>query len=72
MIMKFLNGIGYARQNLKGKFEVRTDKRIKTFKYLINAREHYDTLRVEKTIWNVAKEPNELLEYHQLLTNKKK
>ena len=70
--MKLLNGQGFSYTNEIGIFEVETDKELKTFDRLTEAREFYSNLKIEKTIWNVAKLPAELLAYHKPITNKKR
>jgi hypothetical protein len=66
--LKFINGIGYKHQKEVGLYEVRTEKRVKTFTSLLKARKYYNDLMVIKTIWNVKTQPNELLEYHGLIS----
>jgi hypothetical protein len=63
--MKLLNGIGYDYSNEIGIFNVITKNRTKMFKSLSLARQHYDSLKVTKEIWDV--ENYDLLAYHEPL-----
>lgn len=60
--LKRLGGNGYDYSHENGKFEVRSIV-IKQFTKLSEAKEHYESLKEEKTIWDITGIP-ELLECH--------
>jgi len=60
-----IGGQGYSYSNEDGKFEV-IGNDVKVFTKLSEAKKYYNSLRVEKAIWDLTSIP-ELLEAHALV-----
>ena len=66
MSLRFMGGQGYGYSSDKGKFIVKVEDEEFEFDDLVEARQFYNNLKVNKAIWDCSNDIPELLESHEI------